>query len=119
MDEMMAYCGLVCNTCPIYLATREQDTKKQRQMRAEIALKINEIYNEKMRAEDVTDCDGCRSNERLFSGCKQCHIRNCAGSKGIDNCAYCSEYTCEKLEKFFATESDAKARLDVIRNRII
>ena len=35
--EMIAYCGLNCITCRIYLATRETDPEKQRQMREQIA----------------------------------------------------------------------------------
>ena len=23
MEELLSYCGLVCSTCPIYMATRE------------------------------------------------------------------------------------------------
>jgi len=119
MDEIITYCGLTCHKCSIYLATREQDPKKKRQMRAEIARKINELYNENLKAEDVTDCDGCLTEiGRLFSGCKKCEIRKCARGKAIENCAYCSEYACEKLEKFFATDPDAKARLDAIRSSL-
>jgi hypothetical protein len=119
MDEITAYCGLVCNTCPIYLATRESDPKKKRQMRVEIAQKINELYKEKMRAEDVTDCDGCMIEDgRLFSGCHKCEIRKCARGKVIENCAYCDEYPCKQLKKFFDSEPDAKARLDMIRNTL-
>jgi len=88
-------------------------------MRAEIAQKINELYQEKMKAEDVTDCDGCKTEGgRLFSGCKQCDIRKCAIQKDVENCAHCDEYVCEKLKKLFATESDAKKRLDEIKSRI-
>jgi len=118
MDQTLAYCGLVCNMCPIYLATREQDPKKKRQMRAEIAQKINDIYKQKLKAEDVTDCDGCKAEARLFSASKKCKIRKCARGKAVENCAYCGEYPCKQLKKFFASEPDAKARLDVIRNTL-
>jgi len=120
VKEMISFCGLTCHKCPIYLATREQDQNKKLQMRIEIARQINDLYKEKMQAEDVTDCDGCKTEKgRLFSGCKKCEIRKCARDKAIENCAYCSEYPCEKLEKFFATDTEAKARLDAIRSRII
>jgi len=120
MKEMISYCGLTCHKCAIFLATREQDQNKKRQIRVEIARKINEIYKEKMEAEDVTDCDGCKTEGgRLFSGSNKCEIRKCASQKNIENCAHCSEYACEKLEKFFATDTEAKARLDEIRSRII
>lgn len=101
------------------MATTEKNSKKKREMRAEIAGKINKLYKEKMRAEDVTDCDGCKTEERLFSGSQKCEIRKCTRDKGIENCAHCSEYPCEKLREFFVAEPNAKARLDGIRSRII
>jgi len=119
MEEILAYCGLICQGCPIYWATREQNAKKKHEMRAEIARQINDIYKEKLKAEDVTDCDGCKAETgRLFSGCKKCQIRKCAKDKDIENCAYCDEYSCQKFEKFFVTYPEAKSRLDVIRSTL-
>ncbi len=87
-------------------------------MRAEIARKINDIYKQELEAEDVTDCDGCLMEAtRLFSGCYKCQIRKCARGKAVENCAYCDEYPCEQLKRFFDCEPDAKSRLDAIRKR--
>jgi hypothetical protein len=36
MTEMVSYCGLTCQTCPIYLATRQEKKEEQARMRAEI-----------------------------------------------------------------------------------
>jgi hypothetical protein len=101
------------------LATREQDPKKKREMRAEIAQQIKEHYGQECKPEDVTDCDGCKAESgRLFSGSKNCQIRKCGRQKGVENCAHCNEYVCENLEKFFNTEPDARKRLDEIRSRL-
>lgn len=119
MDEMIAYCGLACRTCTIYLATREQDPQKKREMRVEIAREIKKHYGQECKPEDVTDCDGCKAETgRLNSGCKNCQIRNCASEKGVENCAHCNKYVCEKLEKLFATDPDGKRRLDQIRGNM-
>ena len=116
MGEMIAYCGLVCQTCPIYLATREKDEEAQERMRAEIAQLCREQYGMAYEPEDITDCDGCWTDEgRLFSACKDCGIRNCARQRGLESCAYCDEYACERLEAFFASEPSARTRLDEIR----
>ncbi len=37
----------------------------------------------------------------------------------LENCAYCTEYACGKLETFFSTETTAKTRLEAIRSRIL
>ncbi len=121
-SEMVAYCGLNCITCPIYLATREKNPEKQRQKREQIVIAIKEYLGEEKHVEDITDCDGCKAQGgRLYSGCRNCRIRKCASEKGFENCAYCSEYPCEKLGKFFDSEDidgSAKKRLDAIKARL-
>jgi len=70
--------------------------------------------------EDITDCDGCQAEgERLFSGSKKRPIRKCAREKELENCAYCTEYACGKLEALFRTDPIAKARLDKIRSSVL
>ena len=117
MDEVISYCGLLCQGCAIYLATREVNDEKKAKMRAEIAQVIKEHYGVEHKPEDIADCDGCRTEGgRLF--CKECQIRKCAREKGIESCASCTEYACEKLKKLFATDPDARKRLDQIRSRL-
>jgi hypothetical protein len=97
MAEIIAYCGLACHTCPIYLATRQENKDEQRRMRAEISRLLKEQYGMNYQPEEITDCDGCRTDGvRLFSGCMNCLIRKCAREKGLENCAYCTEYACEQ-----------------------
>ena len=117
MNELMGYCGLVCNTCPIYAATRERNRAERTRMRSEIAAQCNVHYGMHYEPENITDCDGCRTEGgRLFSACDTCSIRTCARQRAIETCASCGEYPCETLESFFATESTARMRLDKIRS---
>ena len=119
MDKVISYCGLICETCPIYLATREQDQEKRYKMRVDIAQQIKEHYGQECKPEDVTDCDGCKTESgRLFSGSQNCEIRKCATGKDIENCAHCNQYACERIEKFFATDPDARVRLDAIKKEL-
>ena len=117
MTSMISYCGLACNTCPIYLATIERDELRKQQLRKSIAKQCAEQYNLKLHLEDITDCDGCRANTgRLFSGCIECEIRKCAIEKKIKTCAFCSDYACEKLEKHFLLDPEVRKRLEQIRS---
>ena len=119
MNEIIAYCGLYCHSCPIYLATREENDQIRNKMRGEIAEQIKEHYGWEYRPEDIIDCDGCcTESDRLFSGCSQCQIRKCARKKRVENCAYCDEYACEKLEEIFQMEPDTRKRLDEIKSRL-
>jgi hypothetical protein len=116
MPEILAYCGLVCHTCPIYSATRQENIDEQLKMRIEIVKICKEKYGLNYKLEDITDCDGCVTDgARLFSACARCPIRNCAREKNLANCAYCPEYACDNLKQFFKSEPSAKARLDKIK----
>ncbi len=117
MENIVSYCGLLCMGCPIYMATRETDRALKDKMKVEIAKLSNSLYHTSHTPEDITDCDGCMTeNGRLFEGCRDCPIRNCAGEKGVPNCAYCGEYPCETLGTFFRDNPEAKSRLDFIRS---
>lgn len=119
MEDNLSYCGLTCQTCAIYLATREKDPKKKHEMRVDIARQIEEHYGGEFKPEDVTDCDGCKTeNGRLFSGCYNCQIRKCAKGKAIENCAHCNEYACDKLLKFFVKDPEPRERLDEIKKSL-
>lgn len=116
MDTIISYCGLMCTGCPILWATNENNEQLKEKMKVEIAKLSNKLYQTAYSSKDITDCDGClNENGRLFPGCKNCQIRNCAREKEIPNCAHCSEYICETLETFFTENPESKSRLDFIR----
>lgn len=98
MDRMIAYCGSDCDACPIYLATPE-------------------TWGTGSVAPAITDCDGCRSGERLFAECEECEIRKCAIGRGLDGCAECEEYPCDFLRPHLAYDPDARVRLEALRAR--
>jgi hypothetical protein len=113
---MLAFCGLRCDTCPIFLATLETNQTKQAEMRKAIAEECNEHYDMKFLPAEITDCDGCKSNSgRLFSGCLNCKVRQCAQTLELESCAYCQNYLCSKLDEMFLTDPSAKVRLDELR----
>ena len=116
MNNTTAYCGLNCETCPSHLATLEPNKSRQKTMRISIAKVCTEQYGMNLHPEEITDCDGCRTDTgRLFSGCLKCEIRKCASRKVLENCAHCTEYACDQLKDIFRLDPDAQTRLDEIR----
>jgi len=112
----MAYCGLLCDSCPVHLATLEEDESRQRALRKAIAGHIREHYGMDVQPEDITDCDGCRAaTGRIYSGCLNCGIKKCTIEKHIESCAFCSDYPCDKLRNLFTLDPDAQSRLEDIR----
>lgn len=111
MDEMIAYCGIVCTGCDAFVATQNDDDAK----RKEVAELWTKEYNVDVKPEDI-NCDGClATTDRVFNYCNICEIRKCGAEKGVVNCAYCEDYACDKLEKFFKMAPENKTTLDEIR----
>lgn len=113
---MIAYCGLLCDTCPIHLATIEKDKLRQQQMRMAIVKECFKKYGMKLQPEDVNDCDGCCSSTgRIFSGCLTCEVRKCVMGKNLKSCAYCNDYICVKLREHLLVDPEAQERLEELR----
>ena len=117
MDLMLAYCGLDCNGCPIHTATLERDELKKRTMRSDIARILKERYNMSLEADDVGDCDGCRS-DRLFVTCAACEIRGCVREKKLASCAFCGQYACERLQGILREDPAARQRLETLKSTV-
>ncbi len=116
MNTQISYCGLICDGCPIFLATREKDSKTRESMRKSIANLCYENYGLRLQASDISDCDGCKAGTgRLFAGCGNCEIRDCAIGKGYVTCGLCPEFACDKLDRIFHEDPNAKIILKKIR----
>jgi len=114
METMIAYCGLTCTECPAYVTTKAGDEEGL----AKVAEQWSAEYSAQLTADDCR-CDGCLSEAGPWmSHCAECGIRACGVEKGVENCAHCDEYGCEKLTEFFGFVPDAKAVLDGIRGSL-
>ncbi|MFW9784779.1 MAG: DUF3795 domain-containing protein [Candidatus Heimdallarchaeota archaeon] len=110
MSKIIAYCGITCSNCPAYIATQKNDKNALQEVS-----KTWSSGEMKFSPEELL-CDGCISNQRLFSWCEKCDIRNCAREKDLKNCAYCKNYPCETLENVFGKDVSAKETLDEIKS---
>ena len=112
-DEMLiSMCGLVCSDCNAYIATLDDDDEK----RIETAKLWAKEYNRPdLKPEDI-NCSGCLSKGRqLFDHCMVCEIRKCGLEKDLESCAFCSDFSCEKLERLLKMVPDARERLQKLR----
>ncbi len=113
MQEIVAYCGLVCTECPTYKATKNNDNEA----RAKIADEWSRQYKHPFKPEDI-NCNGCLAVDSVQVGyCKVCEIRRCGSGRKVLNCGYCAEYPCDKLNNFHTGAVKAKSKLEAIRNR--
>jgi hypothetical protein len=111
MEKMVAYCGITCTDCGAFIATQNDDDAKRR----EVAEQWTKQFNVDINPQDI-NCDGCLTKTgRIVNYCNICEIRKCGAERGVVNCAYCDDYACDRLEKFFQMAPVFRATLDEIR----
>jgi hypothetical protein len=106
-QQMLVYCGIDCSGCPAYLATQANDIEKLTALASE--------WFDGSTDYTIMLCDGCKSSDRLMKWCCECPTRLCVRERGLENCAYCDDYGCEKLLKVFEMSADAKTNLERVR----
>lgn len=94
MRDMIAYCGLNCETCDAYLATINND-QALREKTAKLWAALN---NAPILPEHI-NCEGCRVDGVKTVYCENlCGIRQCALKKGVTTCGECPEIdTCQTV----------------------
>ncbi len=106
MEGRIAFCGFDCTECPAYIATMEGDRGKLEDM-----ARAHSTEERTLTAEDAM-CDGCLG-DRPNEGALSCAVRGCAREKGVESCAHCRGYSCEKLDSLlegFGPEYGGRAR---------
>ncbi|MDP6150407.1 MAG: DUF3795 domain-containing protein [Gammaproteobacteria bacterium] len=94
LDSHTAYCGLDCSGCEVYQATTFDDDD----LRQKYADKVLEQFKVKVEPATV-NCFGCKDERPKTGYCAMCEVRKCTTDKGLENCAFCEYYGCEKLQK--------------------
>jgi len=111
MGQVVGYCGIRCDECKVFLASRDEDI----QLREQLAVMWKRDFNQEIPTTSFV-CDGCSSEEnKLFGYCRSCDIRKCAREKTVVNCAHCTEYPCAPLGEFLKDASEPQDRLNQIR----
>jgi hypothetical protein len=88
--KMTAPCGLDCFNCPVHLAQSDGEIRKR------IMENVGVSYEDAI-------CGGCRSVNGVCPlgrkhGAKQCETYSCVIAKGIETCADCTDFPCDKLQ---------------------
>ncbi len=110
MGESIAYCGICCSACPVYLASQADNVD----MKKKVLDTWSKQYNMQLSIEEIS-CSGCKSKGcRLFPHCERCKIRECAREKSLNYCSDCISYPCLNLEELFLQAPDAKSNLELL-----
>ena len=108
MKKMIAYCGLDCEACDAYLATKNNDDE----LRAKTAKLWSELNGADITPEMI-NCEGCRADGVKTPFCESlCPIRQCALGKGYETCGRCAGMdTCEKVAMVISNNEEARKNL--------
>lgn len=107
MENMMAYCGLLCSDCNAYKATVSNDDE----LRKATAEEWGKMFSADIKPESI-NCLGCKSMEVRFSHCDVCQIRACGSEKKLGHCGECSQFgDCGMLEEILKHVPEARERL--------
>ena len=108
---MTGYCGLICEKCEAFIATRDNDDA----LRREVAEKWGRLSHAPIKPEHI-NCTGCLSAGVKTYYCEQlCEIRKCAVRKAVGTCAECADYPCAVLGELFRAAPQAQAMLEALR----
>ena len=90
MKEILARCGYRCDLCPGYLGNIKSSEDRQRCSDGWFTY-IGVRY-----LPEEIGCRGCLDEEEPAD--LNCPVRPCVKEKGVDNCAYCKDFACDKLK---------------------
>ena len=110
MKELIAYCGLDCESCEARTATVRNDDA----LREKVAALWSELNGMEITSEMI-NCVGCRIDGAKTPYCESlCPIRQCALGKTLETCGSCAEHrTCEKLGMILKNNGEARRNLGV------
>ena len=119
MDKKyICYCGLYCGNCAVKVKVEPASKVLHKEMKDAGFEDIINMINGgtsfwsflKSMAHDGV-CVSCKDG----SGNPGCAVRKCAKEKGVEICALCNSYPCEKFEKYFEGYPGLKKDNELLR----
>ena len=108
MKDLIACCGLDCETCEARIATKTNDEA----LREKVAREWSALNGVAI-TPDMIRCVGCRADGVKTVYCDRlCPIRRCALQKGVSTCGDCEALdACEKVAAILQNNEEARRRL--------
>ena len=104
MEPIYSRCGYRCDLCLAYKPNIEAHPEN-REILSDGWFKY---FGFRIPPEQIL-CDGCREEDpRLID--KNCPVRPCVIEHGLENCASCAEYGCEKLQERLVVFEEVQKR---------
>ena len=118
--EYTCYCGLYCENCAVKVKVVPASKTLYEVMKKAGFEEVIHLIPDgdpfwsflKRMAEDGI-CNSCKAG----GGDITCQVRLCAKEKGVDMCALCESYPCERFERLFAGHPTLKHDNSVLRDK--
>ena len=110
MKKMIGCCGIDCEKCDVYIATKNDDNAL-REKTAEMWSRLNNVNI----TPDMLYCTGCRCDGVKTYYCSDtCKIRKCVKDNGFETCSECEKMSsCETVAMIHNNNREA---LDNLKN---
>jgi hypothetical protein len=107
MGTILTRCGYRCDLCLAYKPNVEANPAN----RQILSDGWHQYFGFRLPPEEIY-CDGCMAdNPKLID--QSCPVRPCVIEKGLENCAQCEQYVCEKLTERLVVIEEVQHRVGV------
>jgi len=107
MKDLIACCGIDCETCDARIATVNNDNE----LREKTAEQWSAMFQANITAESI-NCMGCRIDGVKIAHWCDCGIVKCVKEKGFNTCGDCNELdTCQIVGQVLQHLPEAKENL--------
>lgn len=105
MNPILTRCGYRCDLCLAYKPNVAAHPANQQKL----SDGWHTYFGFRVPPQEIC-CDGCMAdNPHLIDAA--CPVRPCVLARGLDNCAQCEDYVCEKLTERLVSYEEIKARI--------
>jgi len=105
MLPIVTRCGYRCDLCLAYRPNVEANPANQQTL----SDGWFQYFGFRIPPEGII-CDGCMAgNPQLID--KQCPVRPCVVARGLENCAQCAEYVCDRLKQRLVVYEEVQLRM--------
>lgn len=113
MEPIISKCGYRCDLCPAHESNLKTEADKKIMCDA-----WNKYLGGSIEPEAISACGGCQAEGN--QGDESCPVRPCAIGKGVETCAHCEEFACEKVKsKMNFVEESERAGIWTLQGMIL